>query len=296
MALDGITIQQQVTLAPFTSWKVGGVADRLCRVERIDALQQFLQTLPEDEPLFWMGKGSNLLIRDGGIRGTVILLAQGEEAVSFTDEDQLYVEAGVSLSRLTRIARSRGWEGFNFLAGIPGSVGGALAMNAGAFGAEIWPLVESVEVMDRYGNRTSVGAEQYQVGYRTVVPAAELAESWFVSATFRKTVEASGGEALQQQLKQRNRTQPMAEYSCGSVFRNPPGDHAGRLIEQSGLKGDCIGAACVSQQHANFIVHRGGATAAEIEALMEHIVTIVAQQQKVILEPEVRIVGERADG
>jgi UDP-N-acetylmuramate dehydrogenase len=295
MEAPGLTIKLQEPLAPYTSWRVGGVADRLCVVEALDALQQFLATLPQSEPLFWMGRGSNLLVRDGGIRGTVILLSQGDLAISLREPCQLTAEAGVSLSRLARTARSAGCGHFNFLAGIPGTVGGALAMNAGAFGEEIWPLVESVEVMDRHGTRSSHPPQDFTIGYRSVVAGPQVAQGWFVSATFRAQLPgAEGGGALQQQLKQRNRTQPMAEYSCGSVFRNPAGDHAGRLIEASGLKGYCIGAACVSSRHANFIVHRGAATAAEIEALMGHVVAVVAAQQGVTLQPEVRIVGEVA--
>ncbi len=298
MSVSGITIKLQEPLAPYTSWKVGGVADRLCLVEELEPLKQFLVELPVDEPLFWMGRGSNLLIRDGGIRGTVILLSQGEEAIRVQKDGLLYAEAGVSLSRLARTARSAGMEGFDFLAGIPGSVGGALAMNAGAFGTEIWQRVETVEVMDRQGKCNTYAPDDYAIGYRSVVAGPAMAEGWFVSATFRAALEQQSGEAesLQQQLRRRNCTQPMAEYSCGSVFRNPEGDHAGRLIEASGLKGQCVGAACVSTTHANFIVHRGDATAAEIEALMNQVVAVVAQQQDVTLQPEVRIVGEVKHG
>lgn len=168
-------------------------------------------------------------------------------------------------------------------------------MNAGAFGQEIWGLVESVEVMDRYGRVSRQSADAYTVGYRSVVPLTAPAEGWFVSATFarRSLPERDESQTLQQQLNTRNRTQPMAEYSCGSVFRNPPGAFAGRLIEQSGLKGYCIGAACVSRQHANFIVHRGEANAEQIETLIEYVIAAVEQKQGVTLKPEVRIVGER---
>ncbi len=286
-------VEHRVSLAPYTSWQVGGPADRLCLATTIEQLSTFLAELADQEPLFWMGRGSNLLIRDGGIRGTVVMLNQGGEGLSQPDEGMIRAEAGVSLSRLSRFARSIGWQALDFVAGIPGSVGGALAMNAGAFGQEIWELVESVEVINRQGKCCVRTPEEYRIDYRNV-ELKEPHEEWFVAATFSQRCyhPQQGCLNVQQQLRQRNQSQPMAEYSCGSVFRNPPGDHAGRLIESAGLKGCCIGGACVSTHHANFIVHRGEASAAEIEALMNHVQQTVEQQSGVRLEPEVKIAGE----
>lgn len=281
----------QVPLAPYTSWQVGGVADQLYRVTTQSALSQFLASLPVDEPLLWMGRGSNLLIRDGGFRGTVILLAEGLDQMSSEEAEVLSAEAGVSLARLSRQARGMGCHDLDFLAGIPGSVGGALAMNAGAFGGEIWDHVRSVETIDHQGEVRREQLEDFDVGYRSVQPQEVVPERWFIGARFR-CPPSEPSVPLQQQLKQRNQTQPMGTYSCGSVFRNPEGDHAGRLIEAAGLKGLQQGGASVSTQHANFIVHQGAATATDIETLIETVQQQVLSQSGIALQPEVKIVGE----
>lgn len=288
---------REVSLAPYTSWRVGGRAEQLYSVSTLEALSQFLQQLPAQEPLLWIGRGSNLLVRDGGFHGTVILFAEGADQLELQAERTIYAEAGVALPRLARFARSTGWSHLDFLAGIPGSVGGALAMNAGAFGGEIWQQVVSVEVMNHQGVRQWLPPESFDVGYRCVRSPALQQPYGFVAALFKNGAgqQPVAPEALKRQLKQRNQSQPMAEYSCGSVFRNPPGDHAGRLIEAAGMKGVCIGAVCVSTQHANFIVHSGGATATEIEALIEQVQQRVLQTQGVALQTEVKIVGERGE-
>ncbi|HIJ21488.1 MAG: UDP-N-acetylmuramate dehydrogenase [Gammaproteobacteria bacterium] len=285
---------ENVALAPYTSWRVGGVADRLYIPETRQQLVEILQQLPGAEPLLWVGKGSNLLVRDGGFRGTVILLANTLERLEWRDNDRLYAEAGAPLSRLARVARSEQWRGLDFLAGIPGSVGGALAMNAGAFGQEIWSRVESVEVVDRGGVVETLMADRFQANYRALIRIDDTAPFWFLSAIFQRSNldREETHEKMQQQLKQRNATQPMSYYSCGSVFKNPQGDHAGRLIEAAGLKGFTLGGARVSEQHANFIIHQGEATATEIEALMDHVAQEVEQKFGVSLQREVRIVGQ----
>jgi UDP-N-acetylmuramate dehydrogenase len=179
-----------------------------------------------------------------------------------------------------------------FFAGIPGTVGGALAMNAGAFGGETWNQVEAVDTVDRHGERRTRRRGDYEIGYRTVRgPGGE----WFLAATFRFDRDTESSMAtIKALLKRRNASQPLGIPSCGSVFRNPPGDFAGRLIEQAGLKGRRIGGAVVSEKHANFIVNTGKAMAADIEALIEEVRAMVLERTGVRLEPEVRIVGERA--
>ncbi len=290
-------------LSSYTTWGIGGVADQLYRPLDIEGLARFLSTLPPEQPTLWIGRGSNLLVRDGGFRGTVIALVEGLDSISELSDELISAEAGASLSRLARFSSRAGWRGLEFLVGIPGSVGGALAMNAGAFGGEIWDWVSTVEVINRRGERLQRSADEYRTGYRSVeLMDSDGEEEWFVSATFCRSGRPSldgeeGGtgvnvDPLPLQLRKRNESQPMALPSCGSVFRNPEGDFAGRLIEQSGLKGYCIGGACVSEQHANFIVHKGGATAEEIEQLMHHICRVVAEKQGVQLQREVRIVGE----
>ncbi|RLK46856.1 UDP-N-acetylmuramate dehydrogenase [Alkalispirillum mobile] len=278
-------------MARYTSWRAGGPAERLYRPAGRDDLVAFLQRLPEDEPLFWCGLGSNLLVREGGLRGTVILTQGGLDTLR-VDGEQVYAEAGVACGRLSRYCIRQGLAGAEFFAGIPGTLGGALAMNAGAFGGETWSRVRRVETVDRRGTLRRRGPEDYQVGYRHVIgPEGE----WFIAAL----LDLAPGDAVAMKarvkalLSQRNRTQPIGEPSCGSVFRNPPGDHAARLIEAAGLKGRRCGGAQVSERHANFIINTGGARPADIEALIDQVQAEVARQHGVTLVPEVHVVGER---
>ncbi len=284
------------SLAPYTSWNVGGPADRLYQPQTLAALIGILQSLPDDEPLLWMGRGSNLLVRDGGVRGSVILLREGVDQIDVLEGGAIRAESGVSLARLARQVRQLGSGHLGFLAGIPGSVGGALSMNAGAFGDEIWSWVDRVEVIDRSGALHHRDATAYQPGYRSIKRrGGQEQEEWFVAATFLlpNRQKQQDDLALRKQLKARNSSQPMGLPSCGSVFRNPEGDYAGRLIELSGLKGHCVGDACVAVEHANFIVNQGKATATEIEALIEEIEQVVQRDHGIQLQREVRVVGER---
>lgn len=274
-----------------TSWRVGGPARVWYRPADLDDLCVFLSDVPHDEDIVWLGLGSNLLVRDGGVAGTVIATLGVLGEMSLLDETTLRVEAGVTCAKVARFGASHGLTGGEFLAGIPGTIGGALAMNAGAFGGETWNSVVAVETVDRHGGLRVRDPEDFRVGYRHVeAPDGE----WFVAANFRFVP----GEAdqsrnrIKELLAQRGATQPTQMPSCGSVFRNPPGDHAARLIEACGLKGYCIGNACVSEKHANFIVNTGGARAADIEALITHVRCQVEQQQGVRLLPEVRVVGK----
>lgn len=279
-------------LARYVSWRVGGAAERFYRPANLADLCAFLKHLSVDEPIFWLGLGSNLLVRDGGIRGTVIATQgalQGMERIGAT---RLRIEAGVPCAKVARFAARHDLTGIEFLAGIPGTVGGALAMNAGAWGGEIWPFVSSVETVDHRGELRVRPAADYRVGYRDVRGPED---EWFVAAVFE--LETGDGSAallrIRELLDRRAQTQPMGLPSCGSVFRNPPGDYAARLIETAGLKGVCIGGACVSTKHANFIINTGAATAADIETLIGRVADIVAEAHGVRLVPEVRIVGEQ---
>lgn len=292
-ALRG-TLLEREPLARYTTWRVGGPADRLYRPADVADLAAFLATLPPEEPLFWLGLGSNLLVRDGGIRGTVVVTAGLLRGLDLTADGGVRAEAGVACAKLARFAGGAGLTGAEFMAGIPGTVGGALAMNAGAFGGETWPLVRRVEVIARNGARRTRGPEDYRIGYRSVAgPAGE----WFLAAEFalHPGSGSQAGERIRELLRRRGATQPTGQASCGSVFRNPPGDHAGRLIEACGLKGARIGAAEVSPKHANFIINTGGARAADIEALMARVQVVVAERCGVRLESEVRVVGEREE-
>ena len=285
-------LRHREPLSRHTVWGIGGVADRYFEPAGVDELAAFLADLPVGEPLLWMGLGSNLLVRDGGVRGTVISTVR-LRAVERPGPATLHVEAGAACPRVARTAARHRLTGCEFLAGIPGSMGGALAMNAGAFGTETWPAVREVETIDAAGRRRWRPASDYRHGYRTVDgPRGE----WFVACRIVLGPDTEGRAAtrIRQLLAQRAAMQPTGVRSCGSVFRNPPGDYAGRLIEASGLKGHRIGGAVVSDKHANFIVNDAGARAADVEALIGTIAAEVERRQGVRLEPEVRIVGEAA--
>ena len=273
-----------------TSWRVGGVAENFYIPADIDDLGLFLEQLPVDENLFWLGLGSNLLVRDGGIKGTVICMTGVLNTIRKTDDLHVETGAGAACAKLARFCVKSGLTGAEFLAGIPGTVGGALTMNAGAFGGEIWPLVEQVETMNRFGQRVWRSSDEYRYSYRQVDgPENE----WFVAARLKLKVgdSVAAMERIKKLLEQRNTTQPIGLPSCGSVFRNPENDHAGRLIEECGLKGHSLGGAMVSEKHANFIINTGNATAADIESLMNLILATVEKQCGVRLKTEVRIVG-----
>ena len=279
-------------LAKYTSWRVGGTARQLYRASNKSDLASFLSQLPRTEPLLWLGLGSNLLVRDGGFAGTVISTA-GILKDFDVQGKSIEAEAGVYCSKLAKQAARSGLSGAGFLAGIPGTLGGALAMNAGAHGTEIWSLIEEVTTIDRQGQFHQRSTEEFKVGYRDV---ALPTEEWFVSATLGLRLGDKNNEMaeIKSLLKKRNTTQPTNKPSAGSVFRNPGNDFAGRLIEASGLKGMAIGGAAVSEKHANFIVNMGDATAADIEALIVLVQEKIELEHGVLLKPEVRIVGDAA--
>ncbi len=282
--------REREPLARYTSWHVGGPAERFYRPADIDDLATALAGVADDEPLFWLGLGSNLLVRDGGIRGTVISTRHALGGMELLGRGRVQAGAGVACAQLARFAARSALAGAEFLAGIPGTVGGALAMNAGAWGGETWRQVEAVETVDRNGVRRERMPEDFTVGYRCVVaPAGE----WFVGARLVFDEGEGSTARIRELLAERGRSQPTGSKNCGSVFRNPPGDHAARLIEAAGLKGMAVGDASVSDKHANFIINRGAATAADIETLIERIRDAVEGASGIRLEPEVRIVGER---
>lgn len=279
-------------LAKHTSWRTGGPVSRFYRPESVKDLAIFLSQLPEDEPVLWLGLGSNLLVRDGGFVGTVISTAGTLQALSVNGQS-ISAEAGVYCAKLAKQAAKAGLVGTSFLAGIPGTLGGALAMNAGAHNSETWSIVTEVTTIDRQGVLRVRKPEDFQINYRHV----ELpSEEWFASATLtlaNGNVEEQLDE-IKALLKRRNVSQPTNQPCAGSVFRNPDGDFAGRLIEISGLKGLRIGGASVSEKHANFIVNEGPATAQDIESLIYLVQQKVEHMQGVKLVAEVHILGEVA--
>lgn len=277
-------------MARHVSWRAGGEARRYFVPADLADLGRLLASLPHDEEILWIGLGSNTLVRDTGFDGTVIALHGILNKLERLDADRVYAGAGVSGAKLARFCAKAGLVGAEFFAGIPGLVGGALAMNAGAFGGETWRHVISVETIDRSGMQHQRLAEEYQVGYRRVTGPAD---EWFTAAVF-KFEQGDGARAsatVKQLLARRAETQPMGAASCGSVFTNPQNDYAARLIEASGLKGCRIGGAVVSDKHANFILNDDHATASDIELLIKHVQKTVLERQGVMLQTEVRIVG-----
>jgi len=294
-ALRG-TLARDVPLARYTSWRCGGPGERVYIPADREDLGVFLRRLPHDEPVTAIGLGSNLLVRDGGIRGTIVVLHAALNTLEMRD-GLIYAEAGVASPKVARFAAKHGFAGAEFLAGIPGTVGGALAMNAGCYGSETWQFVSRVTTIDRSGELRSRGPAEFELGYRHVeLREARLGEAeWFVEAEF--AFPPAHGENARERIKQllarRIASQPLGLPNAGSVFRNPPGDHAARLIEASGLKGCVIGGAAISEKHANFIVNPGGrASAADIEQLIAHAARTVYERFGIRLAAEVRIIGE----
>jgi UDP-N-acetylmuramate dehydrogenase len=279
-------------MSKHTSWRVGGPAETFFIPDSIEDLSEFLAKLHREVPVFWFGVGSNLLVRDGGIPGVVISASKILRTIERVDHYRVRAGAGLPCTQLARECLRWGIGPSEFFAGIPGSVGGALAMNAGAHGGETWERVESVRTIDRKGVINQRAPGEYSVGYRSVTgPSHE----WFIEGTFRFEPDVTPSkQVMDEMLERRKRTQPLGLPSCGSVFRNPPGDHAARLIEAAGLKGFSIGGAEVSEKHANFIINSGDATATDIEELIEHVRQTVIEQHGVELVHEVRIVGEVA--
>ena len=277
-------------MSKHTSWRLGGPADRYYVPADLQDLQDFLATVDSDVEILWVGLGSNMLVRDGGIRGQVIAPLNALRQIHMQLDGSLYVECGISCAKLAKFCRKNDLAGADFFAGIPGTVGGALAMNAGAFGGETWSSVEQLIMIDRQGRLSQRDPSEFKVGYRHVdVPHAE----WFVAAQFRFAARADDEESnIRELLRKRNATQPIGQPSCGSVFKNPPGHHAAQLIEAAGLKGYRLGSASVSDKHANFIISDSDTTAADVEALIAYLRDSVAARFDVELETEVRIVGE----
>lgn len=286
------TLLYNEPLAEYTTWRVGGLATRLYKPKNIAELALFLRQLPAAEPLLWLGLGSNSLIRDSGFSGTVILTQGCLKEMTLLDLQMVKVDAGVSCASMARFCARNHLSGGEFWAGIPGTMGGALRMNAGCHGGETWQFVVELQTMNRSGELRIRKPEEYEVAYRHV---SGPTDEWFVSATVKLNPgdKETSLQIIKNLLAHRANTQPTNEYNCGSVFRNPPGDFAARLIESCGLKGFSIGGAVVSQKHANFIInHQGSATAADIEALIHLVQTKVREQTTIELMREVHIIGD----
>lgn len=288
-------LKEGESLAKYTTWRVGGVARYVYKPQDIDALSSTLKQIDKALPVLWLGLGSNTLIRDGGFDGLVVLTQGALKKIHFQMPDIVEVEVGVSCASMARFCARAGLGNAEFWAGIPGTIGGALRMNAGCFKGETWELLESVQTIDRYGVIYTREKDEFDVSYRSV--KGLKTDEWFVSARFKlpKGDKKQSLDTIKSLLARRAETQPTGEFNCGSVFRNPDGDFAARLIESCGLKGHEFGGAQVSEKHANFITNKGNATAAEIEALIEFVRMTVEKKQGIDLHREVHIVGSKGE-
>ncbi|MDB6103230.1 MAG: UDP-N-acetylenolpyruvoylglucosamine reductase [Gammaproteobacteria bacterium] len=285
-----LRVKRNELMSRHTSWHVGGPAEVFFNPRDRADLAAFLKSLPQDVPIQWVGLGSNLLVRDGGIKGVVISTLGTLDRLDRLNQTTVYCEAGVACARIAKQCVKWGLGPAEFFAGIPGTLGGALAMNAGAFGGETWAQVIDVMTMDRHGREQRREASEYQVSYRHVV--APVQDEWFVGARLKFEHKPGANEAeVRELLDRRKASQPIGEWSCGSVFTNPPGDHAARLVEASGLKGYRVGDASVSEKHANFIINHGNATADDLERLIGHVQETVEREHGIRLNTEVRIMG-----
>jgi UDP-N-acetylmuramate dehydrogenase len=296
---DGLrgTQSLRAPLARYTTWRVGGPADLVFVPADRDDLASFVRQARAFGLPAVVGLGSNLLVRDGGVRGPVVVLHNPGAALAVAD-GLVYADAGVASPKLARFAAMHGCAEAEFLAGIPGTVGGALAMNAGCYGGEAWRHVARVEVLLANGTFAVRTPDEYAIGYRSVARAdGAPPDGIFTAAWFRFPL--GNGAAARMRIKwllqKRIASQPLGLPNAGSVFRNPPGDYAARLIESCGLKGLARGGAQVSPKHANFIVNPNrAARAADIEALIQDVQRVVRERTGVVLEPEVRVMGEAA--
>jgi len=287
-------LRQNEPMAEHVSWRAGGPVARAYFPADLDDLAGFLRALRHDEPLLFVGLGSNLLVRDGGFDGTVVFTHGSLKTLRLDDDGLIYAEAGVASPKVARFAARHGLVGAEFLAGVPGTIGGALAMNAGCYGGETWNHVERVLMFDRHGERIERGAADFEIAYRHV-GLHVACDEWFAAAWLRFPVgdAQASQDRIRSLLERRIASQPLQLANAGSVFRNPPGDHAARLIEAAGLKGLAMGGACVSEKHANFIVNPNNkATASEIEMLIGQVQAAVKEKFGVELQREVKIVGE----
>lgn len=298
-ALQGLRGELKLSepMARHTSWRAGGAAARAYLPADLEDLASFLRQLPPSEPLLFVGLGSNLLVRDGGYRGTVVLTHAAARRPELL-LGRVYAEAGVACPKVARFAALNNLAGAEFLAGVPGSVGGALVMNAGCYGGETWDIVDRALTIDRRGELHSRERPEFEISYRhcELKEGGRIgADEWFVAAYF-KLPEGDGTASrakIKDFLARRIASQPLSLPNAGSVFRNPIGDHAARLIESCGLKGLARGGARVSEKHANFIVNpRGAARASDIEWLIDTVRNTVFEKTGVELRPEVRIVGD----
>ena len=290
MGLQG-ELRTQEPMSRHTSWKTGGNADYYYIASDINDLAKFISKLPTSTPITWIGFGSNLLVRDGGLPGVVVSVVGLLNELKKINETDIFIGAGVSCVKVAHFSAKHGLEGIEFLAGIPGTIGGALAMNAGAYGGEIWSYIKEVETINRKGKREIFEKNKFDINYRSV----SISENeWFIACKMKLEISTRTivNDRIKKMLSERADGQPLGKLSCGSVFRNPTNQHAAKLIELCGLKGKKVGGAVISDKHSNFIINTGNATSLDIEQLIEFIQACVYEKYNIKLIPEVRIIGE----
>ena len=290
MGLQG-ELRIQEPMSRHTSWKTGGKADYYYIASDINDLAKFICKLPTSIPITWIGFGSNLLVRDGGLPGVVVSVVGLLNELKKINETDIFIGAGVSCVKAAHFSAKHGLEGIEFLAGIPGTIGGALAMNAGAYGGEIWSYIKEVETINRKGKREIFEKNKFDINYRSV----SISENeWFIACKMKLEISTRTvvSDRIKKMLSERANSQPLGKLSCGSVFRNPTNQHAAKLIELCGLKGKKVGGAVISDKHSNFIINTGNATSLDIEQLIEFIQACVYEKYNIKLIPEVRIIGE----
>ena len=289
--MDKNKIYQNVSLKKFNSWKAGGNAENFLICSNVEKLSELIKSKKIITPLTFIGLGSNILIRDGGVKGTIIETFGGLNDIRI-EKDAIYAEAGVTCSKLSKFAAQYGLSNSAFLSGIPGTIGGALAMNAGCYGSETWDFIQRVLIIKSNGDIVNKQKNDFKVGYRKVVGSEKnenFLAAWF---KFPKGNVKDSKDEIKKLLLHRKNTQPLNWPTAGSTFRNPKDRFAAKLIEACGLKGLKKGMAQVSEKHANFIINLGDATASDIEYLIDYIQKKVKQETKINLKTEVKIIGD----
>ena len=289
--MDKNTIHHDIELKDFNSWKVGGRAEQFLICDEKEILAALIKKKKIKLPITLIGLGSNLLVRDGGIKGTVIVMHSGLRKIN-DDGGMIYSEAGVSCSKLSKFTAKNGLADSAFFSGIPGTIGGALAMNAGCYGSETWDYVQKVLMINLNGDQVERNKSDFNISYRQVINNNK--DEFFLAAWFKfpKGDKEESEKRIKELLAHRKETQPLNWPTAGSTFRNPKDNFAAKLIEDCGLKGYQIGGAQVSEKHANFIINLGNASALDIENIIIYIQKVVFEKKNIQLLREIKIIGE----
>lgn len=279
-------------MSQHTTFRIGGPADVFVMPENYEQIREVLRLCREEKlPFFVLGNGSNLLVSDSGYRGVIIQMDRNMEEIRL-DGEEIHACAGALLSSVAVAARNASLTGFEFAGGIPGTIGGAAVMNAGAYGGELKDVLKEVTVMTREGEILTIPAEKMEMGYRTSIikTAGYLVLEAVIS--LKKGDEEAIRATMKDLSERRTEKQPLDYPSAGSTFKRPEGYFAGKLIMDSGLRGYRVGGAQVSEKHCGFVINAGGATAEDVRTLMDHVIRVVREKYGVTLEPEVKFLGD----